>query len=241
VTDLLKIFFLFSQEDEQLSAYVQSLSSSDSSSNVHIGLEDDTGRVKAPVKAFVAIATRLHRTAKQCRERWKNYLRDGIKKGDWTMQEEELIRDLYQTFGSRCVQSVLPRVIVSSLPHAFSHSWSSMAKLLPNRSDNDIKNKWHAMRNKERRLEGIVEGIIGGYNYGTTTTMANTTTNAAASTNHDDEDINDHRAVEAAAAAAMDDNNDEDNAKKPAAKKSPPIDSFQHSEQDDDEDDASIW
>jgi Myb-like DNA-binding domain len=102
---------LFSQEDEQLSAYVQSISSSDSI-NVHIGLEDDTGRVKAPVKAFVAIGTQLHRTAKQCRERWKNYLRDGIKKGDWTMQEEELIRDLYQTFGSRCVQSVFAARII---------------------------------------------------------------------------------------------------------------------------------
>lgn len=41
------------------------------------------------------------RTAKQCRDRWFNYLRQGIKKGDWTSDEEELIRDLYTTFGGR--------------------------------------------------------------------------------------------------------------------------------------------
>jgi Myb-like DNA-binding domain len=101
-------FFVFSQEDEQLSAYVRSVIVSNSNVNI-IGLEDDTGRVKAPVKAFVTIGTHLHRTAKQCRERWKNFLRDGIKKGDWTPQEEELIRDLYLTFGSRCVLTTMKR------------------------------------------------------------------------------------------------------------------------------------
>lgn len=41
------------------------------------------------------------RTAKQCRDRWKNFLRSGIKKGDWTAEEVELIRDMYFTFGSK--------------------------------------------------------------------------------------------------------------------------------------------
>ena len=43
---------------------------------------------------FNAIAQQLQlgRTAKQCRDRWKNYLRGGIKKGGWSKDEEELIK-----------------------------------------------------------------------------------------------------------------------------------------------------
>lgn len=41
------------------------------------------------------------RTAKQCRDRWKNYLRGGIKKGGWTDDEEELIKDMFTTFGPK--------------------------------------------------------------------------------------------------------------------------------------------
>ena len=43
---------------------------------------------------FNAIAQQLNlgRTAKQCRDRWKNYLRGGIKKGGWSKDEEELIK-----------------------------------------------------------------------------------------------------------------------------------------------------
>jgi transcription factor MYB, plant len=41
------------------------------------------------------------KSQKQCRDRWWNYLRHGIKKGNWTSDEEELILDLYSTFGGR--------------------------------------------------------------------------------------------------------------------------------------------
>lgn len=53
--------------------------------------------------SYVKIAALLNngRTAKQCRDRWQNFLRDGIKKGDWTVDEEELIKDLYATFGAK--------------------------------------------------------------------------------------------------------------------------------------------
>ena len=52
---------------------------------------------------YVKIAANLNsgRSAKQCRDRWQNFLRDGIKKGDWTVDEEELIKDLYATFGAK--------------------------------------------------------------------------------------------------------------------------------------------
>jgi hypothetical protein len=116
-SDLRSFFFLslytraHTQEDEQLGAYVRN-------SHIDVGGEDDPhgGAHQIPVRAFAAIGTRLNRTAKQCRERWKNYLRDGIKKGDWTPQEEELIRDLYRTFGSRCVRT-LTRFSCKHTPH----------------------------------------------------------------------------------------------------------------------------
>jgi hypothetical protein len=41
------------------------------------------------------------RKVKQCRDRWQLYLRPGIKKGNWSTNEEELIRDMYATFGPR--------------------------------------------------------------------------------------------------------------------------------------------
>lgn len=52
---------------------------------------------------WIEVASELHngRTAKQCRDRWFNHLRKGIKKGDWTIVEEDIINDMYMTFGGR--------------------------------------------------------------------------------------------------------------------------------------------
>lgn len=49
----------------------------------------------------VALAMRNGRTAKQCRDRWQNYLRPGIKKGHWTKAEEVQIREMYRTMGPK--------------------------------------------------------------------------------------------------------------------------------------------
>ncbi|GAX19268.1 hypothetical protein FisN_4Lu510 [Fistulifera solaris] len=80
----------------------------------------------------VCMVMGTERSAKQCRERWTNYLRPGIKKGEWTAEEEELIYEMYRSFGPR---------------------WSAMAKLMKNRTDNDIKNKWNATKRSQRRKE----------------------------------------------------------------------------------------
>jgi hypothetical protein len=42
-----------------------------------------------------------NRTGKQCRERWQNHLRPDIKKGSWSIEEEEMIRTMHQTFGPK--------------------------------------------------------------------------------------------------------------------------------------------
>jgi len=69
------------------------------------------------------------RTGKQCRERWLNHLRSDIKKGNWSSEEEHMIRFFYSSFGPK---------------------WSTMAKVMKDRTDNDIKNKWNSMKRSER-------------------------------------------------------------------------------------------
>lgn len=51
--------------------------------------------------AEIAKKMKTGRNAKQCRDRWMNYLRPGLKKGNWTANEEELIREMYDAFGAK--------------------------------------------------------------------------------------------------------------------------------------------
>ncbi|XVE52790.1 hypothetical protein DITRI_Ditri02bG0152200 [Diplodiscus trichospermus] len=73
----------------------------------------------------------LSRTGKSCRLRWLNYLRPGIKRGNFSWEEEEIILKLHNVLGNR---------------------WSAIAERLPLRTDNDIKNYWNT-RLKKRAIE----------------------------------------------------------------------------------------
>ena len=52
---------------------------------------------------WVQIAAKLNtaRSGKQCRDRWQNHLRPDIKKGGWTIEEENLIKEMYESFGTK--------------------------------------------------------------------------------------------------------------------------------------------
>ncbi|KAE8718837.1 Transcription factor TT2 [Hibiscus syriacus] len=73
----------------------------------------------------------LKRCGKSCRLRWLNYLRPNIKRGNISIEEEELIIRLHKLLGNR---------------------WSLIAGRLPGRTDNEIKNYWNTALGK--RLKG---------------------------------------------------------------------------------------
>ncbi|KAI3667743.1 hypothetical protein L6452_42812 [Arctium lappa] len=68
------------------------------------------------------------RAGKQCRERWRNHLRPDIKKDTWSEEEVRMLIEAHQKMGNK---------------------WAEIAKLIPGRTENAIKNQWNATKRRE--------------------------------------------------------------------------------------------
>ncbi|CAD7705372.1 unnamed protein product [Ostreobium quekettii] len=73
------------------------------------------------------------KTSKQCRRRWLNHLNmENSKKGGWSTEEDEQLLDLHGKYGNK---------------------WTEIARRIGGRTDNAVKNRYHAIVRKDEKTK----------------------------------------------------------------------------------------
>lgn len=94
------------------------------------------------ISKWSEIASKIDgRIGKQCRERWFNHLDPNIDKRGWSPKEDKLLIDTQARLGNK---------------------WSQIAKLIPGRAENAVKNRWNSSMRRRATQKNLGEAALDG-------------------------------------------------------------------------------